>query len=133
MRWLQVTGMAAAVLVLAGCGGGPEQDMPDAAEAPPESSQDLPEANADCDPAGDMAFVCGVTSPEDLVAIPDTDLVVASGYIAGAIQYVSRRDQSRIRMFPVDNPPRAPRHSAVSRLPRTDRIRTRTSSSAPTG
>ena len=104
MRWLQVTGMAAAVLVLAGCGGGPEQDMPDAAEAPPESSQDLPEANADCDPADDMAFVCGVTSPEDLVAIPDTDLVVASGYIAGAIQYVSRRDQSRIRMFPVDNP-----------------------------
>ena len=78
-----------AVVMLAGCGG------PD---------QDLPVPNADCDPAGEMAFVCGVTSPEDLVAIPNTDLVVASGYLSGAIQYVSRRDQSRMRVFPVNNP-----------------------------
>ena len=83
--WLAV----AAVVMLAGCGG------PD---------PDLPVPNANCDPASDMAFVCGVTSPEDLVAIPHTDLVVVSGYIEGAIQYVSRRDQSRMRVFPVNNP-----------------------------
>ena len=87
MRGLWVA--TAAAVMLAGCGG------PD---------QDLPVPNADCDAAGDMAFVCGVTSPEDLVAIPNTDLVVASGYIAGAIQYVSRNDQSRMRVFPVNNP-----------------------------
>ena len=87
---MRVPGLVvAAAVMLAGCGA------PD---------QDLPVPNADCDAAGNMAFVCGVTSPEDLVAIPNTDLVVASGYIAGAIQYVSRRDQSRMRVFPVNNP-----------------------------
>ena len=103
-RWLQWTIALTAAAALAGFGGGPEPDMPEATEAMPEPSQDLPEANADCDPADDMAFVCGVDNPEDLIAIPDTDLVVVSGYTGGPIHYVSRRDQSRLRVFPVDNP-----------------------------
>ena len=101
-RWLPMTAMVTAVLLLAACGG-PEQDAPAADQSPPEARQALAEPNADCDPAGDMRFVCGVPSPEDLVAIPDTDLVVASGYLpGGSIQYVHRLDQSRTSVFPAN-------------------------------
>ena len=99
-RWLPMTAMVTAAVLLAACGG-PEPDAPAADQSPPEARQALPEPNADCDPAGDMRFVCGVPSPEDLVAIPDTDLVVASGYLpGGSIQYVHRLDQSRTSVFP---------------------------------
>lgn len=37
-------------------------------------------AGAGCDPAGKVTFVCGLGSPEDLVAIPGTDWVLVSGY-----------------------------------------------------
>lgn len=99
-RWLQATITLTTAAALAGCGGGPMQDMPESNAAMPEPSSDLPQPNADCDPADDMAFVCGVANPEDLIAIPGTDIVVVSGYTGGPIHYVSRRDQSRMSVFP---------------------------------
>ncbi len=84
-RW-----MLATVVVLVACGG---------------SSGDLPVPNADCETDGDVAFICGVINPEDVIAIPDTNFIVASGYGGGGgIHFISRRDQTRQQMYPVADP-----------------------------
>jgi hypothetical protein len=38
----------------------------------------------DCDAVGDVSFVCGLTNAEDLVNVPDTPWIIASGMAAGA-------------------------------------------------
>lgn len=65
----------------------------------------LPDANRDCEAHGNLEFVCGLTSPEDIVAIPDTSFVVVSGYLeGGGIHYVSAEDLSSLQVFPTDYP-----------------------------
>ena len=62
-------------------------------------------ANTDCEPVGDLDFICGVTSPEDVVAIPYTHFVIASGYReGGGIHYISTNDYSRMQVFPTEYP-----------------------------
>lgn len=85
MRW----GVVIAVVALVSCGG------PD---------PDLPITNTDCEPQGNLEFICGVTSPEDLVAIPYTHFVVASGYLSGGIHYISTNDHSRMQVYPTEYP-----------------------------
>lgn len=41
-----------------------------------------------CEPSGDVAFVCGVTNPEDLVLVPGTQWIVSSGMADGAGFYL---------------------------------------------
>lgn len=41
-------------------------------------------AAAPCTPAGDLRFVCGLQSPEDLVLVPGTRLLIASGMTGGS-------------------------------------------------
>jgi hypothetical protein len=41
-------------------------------------------AQQSCGPAGDVEFVCGPTNAEDLVLVPGTDWIIASGMAAGA-------------------------------------------------
>lgn len=80
----------AAVVVLAACGG---------------SSGDLPVSNADCGTDGDVAYICGVINPEDVIAIPDTNFIVASGYGGGGgIHFISHRDRTRLQVYPTPNP-----------------------------
>ena len=44
-----------------------------------------PQARAqDCAPEGGMGFICGAQRPEDLVRIPETRWIVASGFQDGA-------------------------------------------------
>ena len=84
-RWL-----LAAVVVLVACGG---------------SSGDLPVPNADCEADGGVAFICGVINPEDVIAVPGTNFIVASGYGGGGgIHFISRRDQTRLQVYPVADP-----------------------------
>lgn len=83
-------GLLPAIVVLAACGG---------------ASGDLPPANADCEADGAVSFICGVINPEDVVAVPDTDIVVASGYGGGGgIQFISSRDRTRQQMYPIADP-----------------------------
>ncbi|MEM6705179.1 MAG: hypothetical protein AAGA81_24235 [Acidobacteriota bacterium] len=57
-------------------------------------------AQAACDPEGEVRFICGLGDPEDLVAVPDTDWVVASGMKdEGRIDLV-RGDGTVHRVFP---------------------------------
>ena len=59
---------------------------------------------AACDPEGNVNFICGVGSPEDLLAIPRSDWVLASGYVAGGLHLISTRDFTTIQVFPTDSP-----------------------------
>ena len=63
---------------------------------------------AGCEPAGRVRFICGVIDAEDLVPIPGTDWIVASGYgfpgsgSKGSLQLVNARDASSVVVFPAD-------------------------------
>jgi hypothetical protein len=100
-RTATTCGAMLAALTLGACGGA-SSEIPMADSGGPTG--DLPVANANCEGTGDVEFICNVPSPEDLVAIPGTPFVVASGYAGGAIHYVSTRDLSRVQVFPIDNP-----------------------------
>ena len=43
-----------------------------------------PRAHAACEPADGAEFICGMGSPEDLIRVPDSNVVVASGMADGA-------------------------------------------------
>jgi hypothetical protein len=58
-----------------------------------------------CEPDGNIRFICGVVSPEDLVAVPRSDWVVASGYARGGVHLVDTRTYSPTQVFPT-SPPR---------------------------
>lgn len=57
-----------------------------------------------CDPIGNVQFICGVADAEDLVAVPQSDWVVASGIRApGALHLVNSRDKKTvIDILPTD-------------------------------
>jgi hypothetical protein len=57
-----------------------------------------------CLPDGNVRFICGIPSPEDLVPVPRSDWVVASGYIQGGVHLVNIRDSSHIQVFPTATP-----------------------------
>jgi hypothetical protein len=55
---------------------------------------------AECAADGKVKFVCGMLNPEDLVAVPGADWVVASGMNGGAIHLVNTRDYRTLQAFP---------------------------------
>ena len=61
-----------------------------------------PTASAQCEPDGDVQFVCGPISPEDLALVPDTDwVIVASWEDDGYLSAANHRDQTTTRLFPL--------------------------------
>ncbi len=59
---------------------------------------------ARCAPAGSVQFICGFVGPEDLVAVPKSNWVIASGDAApGAITLVNVRDQQVTPLYPSPN------------------------------
>ena len=61
-------------------------------------------ASAQCDPDGDIQFVCGPVSPEDLIAIPDSPWVVVSSMVDdGYLSATDNRDHSSSRLFPTSS------------------------------
>jgi hypothetical protein len=60
---------------------------------------------AGCDPDGRVKFICGMVSPEDLVAVPNTTWVVGSGYTAGGgIHVINTRDYTTRQLYPAASP-----------------------------
>ena len=57
-----------------------------------------------CDPDGNVKFICGVVSPEDLVAVPRSDWVIASGFSGGGVHLINTRDSSTVQVFPTTTP-----------------------------
>ena len=68
---------------------------------------------AECAPDGDVQFVCGPVSPEDLVAVPRTPMVVvASMETPGHLYLVDSRDHTASVLFPA--PGARTRHDTVT-------------------
>jgi len=62
-------------------------------------------AETGCEPAGEYGFVCGPRSAEDLVQIPGTDWIIASGMIADApIYLVDTRNKTWSELYPGEAP-----------------------------
>ena len=61
-----------------------------------------------CAPDGNVKFICGVPAAEDLVAVPRSEWVVASGLSGGGIHLVNTRDFTTIKVFPNRDAARAP-------------------------
>ena len=58
-------------------------------------------APANCGPAGGLRFVCGQSGPEDLVAVPGSAWLVASGYgPEGGVNLIDTKASSSRRLFP---------------------------------
>ena len=58
-------------------------------------------AAAQCDADGDVKFVCGPVSPEDLYAIPDSPWIIVSSMVDGGNLYATdTRDHSSRVLFP---------------------------------
>ncbi|MFL5268254.1 MAG: hypothetical protein ACJ8AH_16955 [Stellaceae bacterium] len=62
-----------------------------------------------CNPVGKLHFVCGPMNSEDLVQIPGTDWIVASGFAgggtpAGHLYLINTRDKSSKVLFPDGDP-----------------------------
>ena len=63
-----------------------------------------------CNPAGNLGFVCGPLNSEDLVSVPGTAWIVASGMDGGAagshggLHLVDSRDKSWKPLFPGEKP-----------------------------
>ena len=56
---------------------------------------------AQCEPVGEIQFICDVTSPEDLAVVPGSEWVIASGNREGGrLQLVSVRDKTATILFP---------------------------------
>jgi hypothetical protein len=60
---------------------------------------------AGCDPQGPVRFICGLSAPEDLVALPQSEWIVASGYTGGGLYLINSRDSRVAQAFP-STPPR---------------------------
>src|SRR5262245_19957936 len=54
-----------------------------------------------CEPLGEIRFVCGQDGPEDLVVVPGSSWLIASGYGAtGGLFAINTKEASSARLFP---------------------------------
>lgn len=57
----------------------------------------------DCESFGDYSYLCGPVSAEDLVLVPDTDWLIASGFGGEASMYfIDAREKSWTELYPDD-------------------------------
>ncbi len=68
---------------------------------------------AQCEPDGDVQFVCGPVSPEDLISIPQSPWVVVSSMEDdGYLSAIDTRDHSSTVLFPTERS--RPRHDTAT-------------------
>jgi hypothetical protein len=73
---------------------------------------------AGCDPVGQAQFLCGPVGPEDLIMVPRTDWVIASGIRApGHVYLINSRDRSSTILFPTEPPRLRPDTKTYSACP----------------
>jgi hypothetical protein len=58
-----------------------------------------------CEPSGGLEFVCDIKNAEDLVLVPDTQWIIASGFAAGAgISLIDSRSGAHSTLYPGERP-----------------------------
>lgn len=101
---LAVSGVS--VWSLAGCGGKPEAEAPrtTAAAAPPAKV-------SNCEPSGTLAYLCNVTSGEDIVQVGSTKWLIASSIAplgskvgAGKMYLIDSQSKTAAELFPGSEP-----------------------------
>lgn len=71
-----------------------------AATATPPATAQTPATAPGCDPVGELGFVCGARNPEDLVRIPGSRWLIASGFAdGGSLNLVDTRARALERWF----------------------------------
>lgn len=87
VAWVTVTTFLAATIAMA------------------EAEPTAPVAQTDCAPAGQYGFVCGMRNPEDLVLIPGTRWIIASGMAPdGAIYLIDTASKAWTELYPAEAP-----------------------------
>lgn len=62
-------------------------------------------AGPDCSPSGGYGFVCGMKNPEDLVRVPGTNWIIASGMAAdGALYLIDPQRKTWTELYPGEAP-----------------------------
>jgi hypothetical protein len=60
--------------------------------------------NTGCAPSGGLTFICGVLNPEDLVLVPNTQWMIASGMAPGSgLHLVDTRAKTVRNLYPLGN------------------------------
>ena len=99
-RKATIGGLGLAAMVAVGCGGsGPEPEP--AADAAPETPQFAVTGEHPCDPVGDVRFICGLVSPEDIAVLPGAEWAIVSGAREGGrLHLVNVSDKTSTVLFP---------------------------------
>ena len=75
-------------------------------------------AQQNCEPSGGLNFICGLTNAEDLVAVPGTQWIIASGMAEGAsISLIDSRTKTWRKLYPGERPRAAFDRATFSRCP----------------
>jgi hypothetical protein len=78
----------------------------------------LAQTPAGCRPEGNVQFVCGVEAPEDLVALPGGQWVIASSYAGrGGLYVIRASDKARTLAYPGNTPRERPDTSSYAACP----------------
>ena len=88
--------------IAAGCGAAAPAPEPEpAAEAVPETPRFAITGEHPCDPVGDVRFICGMVSPEDVAVVPGAEWAVVSGAREGGrLHLVNVGDKTSTVLFP---------------------------------
>src|SRR5215471_4867445 len=74
--------------------------------------------SAGCAPAGGLNFICGVQAPEDLVLIPNTRWLIASGMAPGSgLHLVDTKAKTAINMYTAAAPRTRPDRTKYAGCP----------------
>ena len=87
-------------IVASGCGAPAPEPAP-AADAAPEPPQFAVTGEHPCDPVGDVRFVCGLVSPEDVAVVPGAEWAIVSGAREGGrLHLLDVADKTAAVLFP---------------------------------
>ena len=74
--------------------------------------------SAECTPSGGLTFICGIQNPEDLVLVPNTRWLLASGMAPGSgLHLVDTRAKTVRNLYPSDAPSSLPDRARYASCP----------------
>jgi hypothetical protein len=74
--------------------------------------------SAECTPSGGLTFICGIQNPEDLVLVPNTRWLLASGMAPGSgLHLVDTRAKTVRNLYPSDAPSSLPDRARYANCP----------------